>query len=51
MTSSFFSVEMKWLPQNQDCHLNSKYMHMIGDLYLKVASERKQKTEKIVGSM
>ena len=34
-----------------DCHLNSKYMHMIGDLYLKVASERKQKTENIVGSM
>ena len=33
-----------------DCHLNSKYMHMIGDLYLKVASERKQKTENIVGS-
>lgn len=34
-----------------DCHLNPKYMHMIGDLYLKVASERKQKTENIVGSM
>ena len=45
MTSSFFSVVTGMDTPKSDCHLNSKYMHMIGDLHLKVVNERRQKTE------
>ena len=46
MTSFFLSVVIGMDTPKSDRHLNSKYMHMIGDLYLKVVNERRQKTEK-----